>query len=157
MQRISFFHRFLFLVAIVSLTSCAEKKYWDAALAAGKPLDEYDMMARLSENFLPSQTYIITDARIDGNALFLTVEFQASCSGKDVFEIIGLEAMNIDVYPPVRKVKLIHQPSSETCKETTTRTIVVNIRELISVKERDAETDLELSGWSKKLRYVYPP
>lgn len=139
------------------MTSCAEKKFWDAALAAGKPLDEYDMMARLAETYPPSQTYIITDARIDGNALFLTVEFQAACSGKDIFEIIGLEAMNIDVYPPVRKVKLIHQPSSETCKETTTRTIVVNIRELISVKERDAETDLELSGWSKKLRYVFPP
>jgi len=157
MNRISFFHFSLLFFAALAMTSCAEKKFWDAALAAGKPLDEYDMMARLAETYPPSQNYLITDARIDGNALFLTVEFQASCSGKDAFEIIGLEAMNIDVYPPVRKVKLIHLPNSETCKETTTRTIVINSRELISVKERDAETDLELYGWSKRIRYVYPP
>ena len=36
MNRISFFHFSLLFFAALAMTSCAEKKFWDAALAAGK-------------------------------------------------------------------------------------------------------------------------
>jgi hypothetical protein len=100
---------------------------------------------------------LIKDVRIDSNVLFFTIEYEGACDKEEVFDCVGLERFNDQIYPPIRQVKLQFKPIDDICQEVKQRTLVVNIRELTVEKMRDAETDLQISGWRTKVRYVYVP
>ncbi|MBU3660520.1 MAG: hypothetical protein FGM14_11645 [Flavobacteriales bacterium] len=156
MTRISFF---IFLVSsftVLALTSCSKKSTWNAALLSGKSLEEYDVMAKIGA-FESCPMILIKDLRIDSNVLFFTIEYEGACDKEETFECVGLEQFNDKIYPPVRQVKLQFKPIADTCQEIKHRTLVVNIRELTVEKMRDVETDLQISGWRTKVRYVYVP
>ena len=121
----------------------------------GQPLEQIDFAAKLGE--LPeSDPYEVKKVFIDANLLYITVQYEASCSGKDKVEFIGSEYLTEGMVP-LRQVKLGIRASDPNCKEFKIRTFIINIRELTALKERDFETDLQIYGWRPKLRYVFVP
>lgn len=156
MTRISFFIVLLSSLSILALSSCSKKSTFDAAMLSGKSLEQYDVMAKIGA-FESCPMILIKDVRIDSNVLFFTIEYEGACDKEEVFECVGLERFNDQIYPPVRQVKLQFKPIADTCQEIKHRTLVVNIRELTVEKMRDVETDLQISGWRTKVRYVYVP
>jgi hypothetical protein len=156
MTRISFFKVLLSGLSVLAMTSCSKKSTFDAAMLTGKSLEQYDVMAKIG-TFESCPMILIKDLRIDSNVLFFTIEYEGACDKEEVFECVGLERFNDKIYPPVRQVKLQFKPISDTCQEVKQRTLVVNIRELTVEKMRDVETDLQISGWRTKVRYVYVP
>lgn len=156
MIRISFFTVLLFGLSVLALSSCSKKSTFDAAMLTGKSLEQYDVIAKIA-NFESSPMVLIKDIGIDGNVLFFTIEYEGACDKEEVFECVGLERFNDQIYPPIRQVKLQFKPISDICQEYKQRTLVVNIRELTVEKMRDVETDLQISGWRTKVRYVYVP
>lgn len=156
MIRISFFIVLLFGLSVLALSSCSKKSTFDAAMLTGKSLEQYDVIAKIA-NFESSPMVLIKDVGIDGNVLFFNIEYEGACDKEEVFECVGLERFNDQIYPPIRQVKLQFKPISDICQEYKQRTLVVNIRELTVEKMRDVETDLQISGWRTKVRYVYVP
>ncbi len=156
MTRISFFILLLFGLSVLALLSCSKKSTFDAAMLTGKSLEQYDVIAKIA-NFESSPMVLIKDVRIDGNVLFFTIEYEGACNKEEVFECVGLEKFNDQIYPPIRLIKLQFKPFADVCQEVKHRTLVVNIRELTVEKMRDVETDLQISGWRTKVRYVYVP
>jgi len=156
MTRISFFISLFGLLILFSNSSCSKKTTFDAASITGGSLEKYDLLAKVSA-FESSPLILIKDLRVDSNVLFFNIEYEGSCSKDEVFECVGLEKYNDQIYPPIRQVKLQFRPFADTCQELKTRTLIVNIRELAVEKMRDFETDLQISGWRSKIRYVYIP
>lgn len=156
MIRISFFIVLLLGLSVLALSSCSKKSTFDAAMLTGKSLEQYDVIAKIA-NFESSPMVLIKDVGIDGNVLFFTIEYEGACDKEEVFECVGLERFNDQIYPPIRQVKLQFKPISDIFQEYKQRTLVVNIRELTVEKMRDVETDLQISGWRTKVRYVYVP
>ena len=104
--------------------------------------------------FPNTDSYVIQDVSIDANFLFITVQYEASCSGNDVIELIGSEQL-INATVPIRQVKLVIHANEEECREFRSRTIIFGIKELSGMKVRDFETDLNIFGYRTKMRYVY--
>jgi hypothetical protein len=134
------------------LNSCSQKGVY---IPTGKPLESIDFAAKIGAP-PESAPYEIKNVLIDANLLYVTVQYQGSCSGKDVVEMIGSEFLS-DQMVPVRNVKLAIRAQDESCKEFRNRTFIINIRELTAEKERDFETDLQIQGWRTKVRYVFVP
>jgi hypothetical protein len=142
---------YLFFLASI-LTSCSNKGVF---IPNGQPLESIDFAARIGQ--MPnSDPYEVKNIFLDANLMYITVNYETSCSGKDVVEMIGSEVLS-DAMVPVRQVKLAIRSSDATCKEFRNRTFIVNIRELAGMKERDFETDLQIYGWRSKVRYVFVP
>ena len=133
-------------------SSCSKKSVF---IPTGKPLETADFAARIGET-PESDSYEIKNVLIDANFLYVTVEYDGSCSGKGVVEMIGSEFLS-DHLVPIRQVKLAIRTQDESCKEHQNRTFIINIRELAGEKERDYETDLQIHGWRTKVRYVFVP
>lgn len=147
--------KFLLVFSVV-IVSCQKKAVFNAMLYSGQSMERYDGAAVLGE-FQPSKKYEIKNIMIDGNSLYISINYEASCDGKDKFELIGSEKLNTDVYPPIRQVQFSVKPSGDPCTELKSRTVNFNIRELAWEKQRDEETDLDLKGWRGRIRYVYLP
>lgn len=149
--------RFLQLFALsVIICSCQKKAVFNAMLYSGQSMERYDGVAVLGE-FQPSKKYEIKNIMIDGNSLYISINYEASCEGKDKFELIGSETLNTEVFPPIRQVQLSVNSNGDPCTELKSKTVNFNIRELAWEKQRDEETDLDLKGWRGKIRYVYLP
>jgi len=136
--------------------SCSRKVVRNLSQYVGKPLDQFDVIAKIG-SFSSSPPLFIKDVRIDSNYLFCTVEYEGSCSKDETFECVGLEKMNENGYPPIRYVKIQYRAIIDDCKELKTRTLTINIRELAYEKLRNTETDLQINGWRSTIRYVFPP
>jgi hypothetical protein len=143
-------------LSILALSSCSKKSTFDAAMLTGKSLEQYDVIAKIGA-FESSPMVLIKDVRIDGNVLFFSIEYEGACDKEEVFDCVGLERFNDQIYPPIRQVKLQFKPIADKCQEVKQRTLIVNIRELTVEKMRDVETDLQISGWRTKVRYIYVP
>jgi hypothetical protein len=143
---------FILSAITFSLSSCSKKSVF---IPTGKPLETIDFAAKIGT--LPeSDPYVIKNVFIDANLLYLTVQYDGSCNGKDVVELIGSEALS-QTEIPQRQVKLGIRASDPNCKEFRNQTFIINIRELTGLKERDFETDLQIIGWRTKIRYVFVP
>ena len=139
-----------------SIFSCQKKAVFNAMLYSGQTMEKYDGVATLGA-FQPTKKYEIKNVMIDGNSLYISVNYEASCSEKEVFVLMGNEKLNEEVYPPIRQIQLSIRPTSDTCRSLRSQTLNFNIREFTWEKERDIETDLELKGWRQRIRYVYLP
>ena len=143
---------FVFHIPFLFVYSCSQKGVY---IPTGKPLESIDFAAKIGQT-PESDPYVIKNVSIDANLLYVTVQYDGSCSGKDVVEMIGSEFLS-DHLVPIRQVKLAIRAQNESCKEYQNRTFIINIRELTAEKERDYETDLQISGWRTKIRYVFVP
>ncbi len=143
---------FVFYIPFFFVYSCSQKGVY---IPTGKPLESIDFAAKIGQT-PESDPYVIKNVSIDANLLYVTVQYDGSCSGKDVVEMIGSEFLS-DHLVPIRQVKLAIRAQNESCKEYQNRTFIINIRELTAEKERDYETDLQISGWRTKIRYVFVP
>ena len=143
---------FVFYIPFLFVYSCSKKSVF---IPTGKPLEIADFAAKIGP--MPkSDSYEIKNVLIDANFLYVTVQYEGSCSGKDVVELIGSEFLS-DHLVPIRQVKLVIRAQDESCREYQNRTFIINIRELTAEKERDFETDLQIHGWRTKVRYVFVP
>jgi hypothetical protein len=143
---------FVFYIPFLFVYSCSQKGVY---IPTGKPLESIDFAAKIGQP-PESDSYVIKNVLIDANLLYVTVQYDGSCSGKDVVELIGSEFLS-DHLVPIRQVKLAIRAQDESCKEYQNRTFIINIRELTAEKERDFETDLQIHGWRTKVRYVFVP
>lgn len=141
-----------FSILFFTVSSCSKKSVF---IPTGKPLEIANLAAKIGPT-PESDAYEIKNVLIDANFLYVTVQYEGSCSGKDVVEMIGSEYLS-DHMVPVRNVKLAIRAQDESCKEYQNRTFIINIRELTAEKERDFETDLQIQGWRTKVRYVFVP
>lgn len=141
-----------FSILFYLVSSCSKKSVF---IPTGKPLETADFAAKIGPT-PESDSYEIKNVLIDANFLYVTVQYEGSCSGKDVIEMIGSEVLS-DHMVPIRHVKLAIRAQDQSCKEYQNRTFVINIRELAGEKERDYETDLQIQGWRTKVRYVFVP
>jgi hypothetical protein len=141
-----------FSILFFVVSSCSKKSVF---IPTGRPLEIADFAAKIGPT-PESDSYEIKNVLIDANFLYVTVEYDGSCSGKAVVEMIGSEVLS-DHMVPIRQVKLAIRAQDESCKEYQNRTFVINIRELAGEKERDYETDLQIHGWRTKVRYVFVP
>lgn len=141
-----------FSILFFVVSSCSKKSVF---IPTGRPLEIADFAAKIGPT-PESDSYEIKNVLIDANFLYVTVEYDGSCSGKAVVEMIGSEVLS-DHMIPIRQVKLAIRAQDESCKEYQNRTFVINIRELAGEKERDYETDLQIHGWRTKVRYVFVP
>jgi hypothetical protein len=143
---------FVFYIPFLFVYSCSQKGFY---IPTGKPLESIDFAAKIGQP-PESDSYVIKNVLIDANLLYVTVQYDGSCSGKDVVEMIGSEFLS-DHLVPIRQVKLAIRAQDESCREYQNRTFIINIRELTAEKERDFETDLQIQGWRTKVRYVFVP
>lgn len=141
-----------FSILFFFISSCSKKSVF---IPTGKPLEIADFAAKIGPT-PESNPYEIKNVLIDANLLYVTVQYEGSCSGKDVVEMIGSDYLS-DHMIPIRNVKLAIRSQDESCKEYQNRTFIINIRELTAEKERDFETDLQIQGWRTKVRYVFVP
>ena len=89
-----------FCFCLLLFTSCSEKGVY---IPNGQPLEQIDFAAKLGE--LPeSDPYEVKKVFIDANLLYITVQYEASCSGKDKVEFIGSEYLTEGMVP-LRQVK----------------------------------------------------
>lgn len=123
-------------------------------MLSGKPLEKVDVIAKVG-NWYSSDPIEIHNIELDANMMYMNISWNGSCYEHEQFDFIGLEEINIDFEPPVRTVKLLLKHVEDTCTMRKDQTIGVNIRELTVVKSQDIETDLNIMGWRKKIRYVY--
>lgn len=117
-------------------------------------MEKIDVIAKVG-NWYTSDPIEIHNVELDANMMYLNISWNGSCYEHEQFDFIGLEEINIDTEPPVRNVKLLLKHVDDTCTMRKDQTIGVNIRELTVVKSQDIETDLNILGWRKKVRYVY--
>ena len=149
-----FKYPFLFTVSYFLLFSCHSNKHMNTAALTGKKLEKATIMGQLTEEFPPTSNYKINDVSLDGNFLYISFEYQASCNGTDKFEFYGTLS-DASIYPPRRQIKLIIVPSQDTCKSLEYNTLVINISELCYSKTPNDVIDLILQGWKTTLTYNY--
>lgn len=137
-------------IVCVCLTACSTKTIF---VPSTQTAEAAELKAKLGV-FSPSDSYLIQDVSIDANFLFVTVEYEASCSGGDKIELIGNEQL-ISATIPIRQVKLVIQAKEEDCRELQSRTFIFRIHELSGMKVRDFTTDLQIAGYRTKMRYVF--
>jgi hypothetical protein len=142
------------ILILLVFSSCSSNKNMNAALLTGKKMEKPTLMGQLTETFPPTANYKINDVSLDGNYLFLSFEYQASCNGKDKFEFYGTLS-DASVYPPKRNVKLVIIPSGDTCRSLEYSTQIINVSELCYSKTPNDVIDLILQGWKTKLTYHY--
>ncbi len=137
-------------LACAFLSACSTKTVFVPSVQTAEAAELEAKLGVIS----PSDSYIIQDVSIDANFLFVTVQYQASCSGKDKIELIGSEQL-VSATVPIRQVKLVIQANDEDCHELQSRTLTFRIHALSGMKVRDFTTDLHISGYRTKMRYVY--
>ena len=103
-----------------------------------------------------SKPFRIIDAYIDGNLLYLQVEYRKSCAGIDYFEFIGGELFYNEQDLESREARLFIKGSGETCS-VISETKIIDIRPLASLEQRDAEVILYIGGWRTKMTHVFVP
>jgi len=115
-----------------------------------------NIIATLSSFKENSKPFRIIDAHIDGNLLYLHVEYRKSCSGNDYFEFNGGELFYNERDIESREARLFIKGSGETCS-VISETKTIDIRPLASLEQRDAEVLLYIGGWRTKMVYVFVP
>lgn len=119
-----------------------------------KPQKPERIKAILGDSGRKTDYYTITSAEIEGVLLFMTIEYSGGC-GKHGFEFIGSEALSKSL-PPQRSVKLMHDNGDDMCESIVSRDIEIDISELAYKQTSGSEIILNLEGYDKPLKFVFP-
>ncbi len=150
------FKRFtLFFCCLFFLLSCRNTTVIDPYFFQNG-MEEIDMKAKLSPFKPNGKTFRVIDAYIDANLLYMQVEYKAACSGKDSFEFMGGPLFYDDQNRNAREARLFIKNSGEACS-LIDETLIIDLRPITSVEQRDAEVILHIGGWRTKMTYVYIP
>ena len=145
-----------FLSAVLFLAlSCSKNTVIDPYFF-GNGMEEIHINAEVKSTFPTSKSYRILNAYIDANLLYILLEYREGCSGVDDFQFIGGPLTYDEVGYAHREARLIINKKSESCaiiKETK----IIDLRELTSLHQRDAEVILHIGGWRTEMTYVYIP
>ena len=93
---------------------------------------------------------------MDANLLYLELEYRASCEGSDDFQFIGGVLTYDEMGFAHREARLSIGKTRESC-DLIKETKIVDLRELTSAHQRDAEVILHIGGWRTDMTYVYIP
>ena len=119
-------------------------------------MEEVHINAEVKSSFPETKSYRILNAYIDANLLYLELEYRGTCIGSDDFEFVGGSLTYDDMGFAHREARLSIDKKSESCvliKETK----IIDLRELTSLRQRDAEVILHIGGWRTEMTYVYIP
>ncbi len=145
-----------FLLAIVFLVmSCSKNTVFDPYFLANG-MGKIDINAEVKGTFPETSSFRIINAYIDANLLYLDMEYKAICAGSDNFQFIGGTLTLDEMGFAHREARLSIDKTRESCyliKETK----IIDIRELASAHQRDAEVILHIGGWRTNMTYVYVP
>ncbi len=98
--------------------------------------------------------YSIISAEIEGVLLFMTVEYSGGCA-RHSFEFVGSQAISKSL-PPQRAVQLMHDNGDDMCESIVRRDIEIDISELAYQQTAGSEIILNLEGYDKPLKFVFP-
>lgn len=119
-----------------------------------KPQAPYRLKAQIGDVSQRSDHYSITSARIEGNTLWIDVEYSGGCAWH-TFELIGSAAV-MKSLPPQRSIKLIHNNDEDMCEAWVKQTIQADISELAASQTSGSEIVLILDGYNEKLNFTFP-
>lgn len=149
-------HKITFYLLIsVFLSACSKMTVIDPYFFQNG-MEEIHMKATITPSFPESKIFRILDAHIDANLLYLQIQFKEACSGVDDFTFNGGELFFDERDIAHREVRLSIPLSNAECDMVNT-TKIIDIRELTSLHQRDAEVILHIGGWRTKMTYVYIP
>ena len=100
-----------------------------------------------------SDAITINNARIEGNLMYLVVEYSGGCEEHE-FELIGSYAVAKSL-PPQRGIQLHHNANGDNCRALITDTLIANIEVLAAAQTKGSEIFLNLEGYGKQLKYIY--
>ena len=145
-----------FLLALLFLVfSCSKNTVIDPYFF-GNGMEEIHITAEVKGTFPETQSFRIINAYIDANLLYLELEYRASCMGSDNFQFIG-GALNYDEMGFAHREARLSIEKIENSCELIKETKIVDLRELTSAHQRDAEVVLHIGGWRTDMTYVYIP
>lgn len=150
------FKKFTFIICfIIPILGCRKTTVIDPYFFQNG-MEEIDMKAKLGTFKTNGKPFRVIDAYIDANLLYMQIEYKASCSGNDSFEFIGGPLFYDEQNRDAREARLYIKGSDETCS-IIDETMIIDLRPLTSVEQRDAEVILNVGGWRTKMTYVYIP
>lgn len=100
-----------------------------------------------------SDAVTINNARIEGNLMYLIVEYSGGCEEHE-FELVGSYAVAKSM-PPQRGIQLQHNANGDNCRALITDTLIANIEALAAAPTKGSEIFLNLEGYGKQLKYIY--
>lgn len=145
---------FLFTLYFLSI-SCSKTTVIDPYFF-GNGMEEIHINAAVKGTFPETKSYRIINAYMDANLLYLELEYRASCVGSDDFQFIGGALTYDEMGFAHREARLSIGKTRESC-DLIKETKIVDLRELTSAHQRDAEVILHIGGWRTDMTYVYIP
>ena len=114
------------------------------------------MNAEIKGFFPQTKPFRIINAYIDANLLYVELEYKAACMGSDNFQFTGGALTFDEMGFAHREARLSIDKSRESC-DLIKQTKIIDLRELTSLHQRDAEVILHIGGWRTDMTYVYIP
>ncbi|GAB5418986.1 MAG: hypothetical protein Crog4KO_00330 [Crocinitomicaceae bacterium] len=135
----------------VTISTNAEEAVDDSYTKPEKP---ERIKAILGDVNRKTDYYSIISAEIEGVLLFMTVEYSGGCA-RHSFEFVGSQAISKSL-PPQRAVQLMHDNGDDMCESIVRRDIEIDISELAYQQTAGSEIILNLEGYDKPLKFVFP-
>ena len=148
-------HSIYALITLLILGCASRKdlgKVNETSITVNSNLEKDFITATLGES-KTSDAITINDAQINGNLMYLVVEYSGGCQNHS-FELTGSYAVAKSI-PPQRAIQLYHNANGDNCRALITDTIIVNIEALASTPIPGSEIFLNLKGFGKQLKYIY--
>ena len=119
-------------------------------------MEEINIKAVVDPAFPKSKTFRVIDAHLDANLLYLQIEYKEPCSGAASFEFFGGALYYDEQNRARRDARLVIGSNYEEC-DLVKQTKIIDVRDLTSLPQRDAEVILNIGGWRTQMTYIYVP
>lgn len=149
-RTITFLFTLYFLCSSCSKTTVIDPYFF------GNGMEEVHMNAEIKGFFPQTKPFRIINAYIDANLLYVELEYKAACMGSDNFQFTGGALTFDEMGFAHREARLSIDKSRESC-DLIKQTKIIDLRELTSLHQRDAEVILHIGGWRTDMTYVYIP
>jgi hypothetical protein len=153
---------FILFAGTIYLSSCSPKTGPESTAKRTTQLTKSEtedmatndkLKAVLGDLSAESAATTITDVKVEGNTLFVSISYGGGCQ-EHFFKLVGAQATSRS-YPASRAVKLIHTGKQDNCKALLMKTLEIDISDLALLKESGSEIELVLEGWSEPILYKY--
>ena len=101
----------------------------------------------------PSDPVTIKSVRMEGNKLFLAIEYSGGCENHS-FQCIGSPVIAKSL-PPIRAIQLVHTANGDACKKLIEQTLEIDISALAYKQEAESKIFLNLEGWAERIVYTF--
>ena len=111
------------------------------------------LTAEIGKINAPSDAVVIKSVRVEGNKLFLDIQYSGGCE-EHAFQFIGSPVIAKSL-PPIRAVQLVHAANGDACKKLIEQTLEIDISALAYKKEIESKIFLNLQGWAERIAYTF--